>query len=128
MAKTKKQETTTVESTPTDLQALLKCTSMETPTPADRQALVAYVETNGPEELARIVELAVRVQAVIVSGPFAGNYGRQQAIAYKLAMLKAELGEPDASPLEKLLIDAVATAWLRYQVVELLYATNTKEA
>ena len=51
----------------------------------------------------------------------------QDAVKEKLAAVRAELTDPEASPLERLLVDRVALCWLQVYTADLVYAVASKE-
>ncbi len=51
----------------------------------------------------------------------------QDAVKEKLAAVRADVTDPDASPLERLLVDRVALCWLQVHTADLAYAVANKE-
>jgi hypothetical protein len=48
----------------------------------------------------------------------------REALPRKLDLLRAELGGPDLTPLERLLVDRVASCWLHLHYLEVQYASK----
>jgi hypothetical protein len=78
------------------------------------------VDTFG--DLARLVQRMLRTRLF----PRDLLYG--EALARKLDQLRAELTEPGATPLERLLVERVVTCWLHLHHLELVYAVRQEMA
>src|SRR5262249_61816168 len=52
------------------------------------------------------------------------NLLARRAVKQTLAKLKTELLGPSPTPLERLLVERIATCWLQVQLFENVYATN----
>lgn len=106
-----------------EIKALVKKVDRENAKPADVEKLRQLLR-NGPA-------VGVDYQAQITSSTYQAVIASMQhtalegiAIERTCEKKKAALGYAEASPMEKMLIDAVVLAWLRYTHVERAAANN----
>lgn len=116
--------TEAVPQTRDELLALLRRAKAgdETTLPVVRRMLAdpAHIPTFGGD-LTRTVELA------FVADLSRDDLGLREAVLRQLDVLRTELGGPNPSPLERLLVDRVVVCWLAAHDAELRYTVNAKD-
>jgi hypothetical protein len=101
-----------------ELRQILQSVDKEKPAKADLVRLETYLIAH-PEHTEHIGNLAKHAQTTMLSAFLSSARGLQMAVATRIAVMMAELGYPTASMLERLLIDAIVTSWLRTYTCEL---------
>jgi hypothetical protein len=71
-----------------------------------------------------VTDLARNAEQSLVHAVAGNNALLDGAVSQKLAVLKAELGGPSPNPLERLLVERVATCWLQVHLYGTVYAQN----
>ena len=99
---------------------LLARVNTDKPQPADIDALRRAFGENSDvwQLLGNVANLALRTA---IDTFCKSNALRRESVRHKAADLKLELGYKDAPPLERMLIDHVALAWLRLYQTEMNY-------
>jgi len=98
---------------------LLTTVKSQKPTNTELAELRKALEET-PALVSTLGDLSVQLKFKIIEA-MANQPGRQLVIGKQVEKMAEELGGGDASPLERMLIDQVMIAWLRWQSVEWAY-------
>ncbi len=103
--------------TPDEIKALVKKVDRENAKPADVEKLRQVLRLGSAAGVDFRAEINSATYRTVISSM--SHTGLDQiAIERTCEKKKADLGYADASPMERMLIDAVVLAWLRYTQVE----------
>ncbi len=93
----------------------------------DEEAAKLIREGMQPASLAKLCDLVSNTERSLIDR-IAGerNPLARDSIRAQLAVLKADVGGPDPSPLERLLVDRIGTCWLEVQFFTMLFAQSTE--
>jgi hypothetical protein len=69
-------------------------------------------------------DLARQAQRSLINKLSGKNLLSQESLPCKLNLMRAELGGPSPTPLERLLIERILTCWLHLYHLEIVYAQN----
>jgi hypothetical protein len=103
-----------------DISELFDKCSVKNPTPADVKALKKALTVVSPERMARIEDLAgSNISAMLKDQKY--SVATSELTRYDLERKRDGMGYQTAPMMERMLIDAVLLAWLRYQEFEYVY-------
>ncbi len=108
-----------------EIVALFDKCSTEKAKQADLEALSTALDAGGRDKLMQIGNMTYTNTNSILNQFH--NQGYELLEQKYLKELKADFGYDAAPPLEKLVIDAITLAWLRWQYYETVYTQKNKE-
>ena len=93
----------------------------------DEEAAALIRQTLTPEKMAGLASIVRTAERSVIDRMMGKNLLARDSTCAQLAVLKADVGGPAPSPLERLLVDRIALCWLEVQYFETLYAQNMGE-
>ncbi len=92
-----------------------------------RRELRRDLRESGPEVVREASELARIGQWALIKTAAGGEPLMEEALLARLDLMRAEIGGPDASSLELLLVEKLVAAWLLGELLELLLSAQLTE-
>ena len=92
----------------------------------DQLALAALRDAVDAERWQSLGGLAERAERELIAVACGKNLIRREALDQKLVTLRAELGGPQPSPLERLLVERIVACWLQVLIGEDSYARQLR--
>ena len=89
-----------------------------------RGELRRALRESGPEVVREASELARIGQLCLIKTATRGRTLAEEALVVRLEMMRSEIGGPDPSPLELLLVEKIVSAWILTEVLELLLSAQ----
>ncbi len=91
---------------------------------AARAELRKAVRESSPEIVREASDIARRGQWGLIKTASAGEPLAEEALVARLNLMRREIGGPDPTPLEVLLIERVVSCWILLELLELLLAAQ----
>jgi len=79
---------------------------------------------SGPEVVREASELARKGQWALIKTAACGDTLAEEALVIRLDTLRSEIGGPDPSPLELLLVEKIVSAWMLTELLELFLSAQ----
>ena len=89
-----------------------------------RGELRRLLRESGPEVVREASELARKGQWCLIKTAARGDTLAEEALVVRLEMMRSEIGGPDPSPLEGLLVEKIVSAWMLTELLDLLLSAQ----